>query len=72
MDSLPFIWSVAGILMMISETFIPGFVIFFFGLGALANGLLTAVFPGLRPCILPMDLTNISTVLKTIKSMMSE
>ena len=31
-----------------SELLIPGFVIFFFGLGSLVTGILTAVIPGLK------------------------
>ena len=49
MDFVPFVWALLGILLIISEFFIPGFVIFFFGAGALLNGLLTVLFPALRP-----------------------
>ena len=45
---IPFVWFLLGLLMMVGEVFIPGFVIFFFGLGAVVNGILTAVFPFLR------------------------
>lgn len=49
MDFVSFVWSLLGILLIISEFFIPGFVIFFFGAGALLNGLLTMLLPALRP-----------------------
>ena len=49
MELVPFIWSLLGVLLIISEFFIPGFVIFFFGAGALLNGLLTTLLPVLRP-----------------------
>jgi membrane protein implicated in regulation of membrane protease activity len=45
-------WAIAGVILIISEFFIPGFVIFFFGAGALLNALLTAVIQALRPNIL--------------------
>jgi membrane protein implicated in regulation of membrane protease activity len=45
-------WAIAGIILIISEFFIPGFVIFFFGAGALLNALLTAVIPALKSNIL--------------------
>lgn len=44
---VPLIWAILGLAMVVAEFVIPGFVIFFFGLGALINALLTAIFPGL-------------------------
>lgn len=51
MEYLPYIWAAIGILFMGSEFFLPGFVIFFFGLGALATAVLSWIIPGLRPNI---------------------
>lgn len=48
MGFVPLFWLVAGLLMIGSEFLIPGFVIFFFGAGALATGLLTWILPGLE------------------------
>ena len=45
---IPFIWLLLGLLLMVSEVFIPGFVIFFFGFGAVVSGILTAAFPFLK------------------------
>jgi inner membrane protein len=41
------IWAIAGLLLILSEFFIPEFVVFFFGMGALVNALLVVVVPGL-------------------------
>ncbi len=41
------IWAIAGLLLILSEFFIPEFVVFFFGMGALLNALLVVVVPGL-------------------------
>lgn len=49
---LSIFWAIAGIVLIISEFFIPGFVIFFFGAGALLNALLTAVIPPLASSVL--------------------
>ena len=45
--SPPFLWSLLGLLLIASEMFIPGFVIFFFGSGAIITGFLTVLIPGL-------------------------
>jgi inner membrane protein len=44
--SPPFLWSLLGLLLIASEMFIPGFVIFFFGTGAILTGLLSVLIPG--------------------------
>lgn len=49
------IWAALGILMILSEFIVPGFVVFFFGLGALLNALLVGVIPGLASGI-PLQL----------------
>ncbi|KGE71905.1 NfeD family protein [Spirochaeta lutea] len=41
------IWLVLGLGLILSEFALPGFVIFFFGTGALLTGLLTWLIPGL-------------------------
>ena len=41
------VWAILGLVLIGSEFIVPEFVIFFFGLGALAMSLLTALLPGL-------------------------
>jgi inner membrane protein len=41
------IWLIVGIVFMIAEIFVVGFVIFFFGVGALITALLTMLFPNM-------------------------
>jgi inner membrane protein len=43
-----FIWGLLGILLIGAEMFAPGFVIFFFGAGAVLTGILSALIPGLE------------------------
>ena len=43
---IPLIWLIAGLFMIGVEFIIPGFVIFFFGVGALVLSLLTWIIPG--------------------------
>ncbi|RKX88290.1 MAG: NfeD family protein [Spirochaetes bacterium] len=45
--SPPFLWSLLGLLLIAAEMFIPGFVIFFFGSGAIITGFLSILVPGL-------------------------
>ncbi|TVR60548.1 MAG: NfeD family protein [Spirochaetaceae bacterium] len=45
------VWAILGLVLIGSEFIVPEFVIFFFGLGALAMSLLTALLPGLGPQI---------------------
>ncbi|WP_372808390.1 NfeD family protein [Pontiella sp.] len=40
-----FWWTIVGIVLMILELAVPGLVLFFFGLGALATALLVLIFP---------------------------
>lgn len=47
----PLIWAILGLLMIVSEFIVPEFVIFFFGVGALLNSVLTAIFPGIAASI---------------------
>ena len=46
MEYLPYIWAILGIMLMGAEFLMPGFVIFFFGVGALATALISAAIPG--------------------------
>lgn len=41
-------WMIAGILLIASEMLLPGFTIFFFGMGALLTGILSALIPGVK------------------------
>ncbi|MFP4378315.1 MAG: NfeD family protein [Spirochaetales bacterium] len=41
------IWAIIGLVLIVSEFVVPGFVIFFFGAGALLNALLVALVPGI-------------------------
>jgi membrane protein implicated in regulation of membrane protease activity len=47
MDFLPYIWLLVGVLLIGLELLTPGFVVVFFGIGALINGLLSLLIPGL-------------------------
>lgn len=40
-------WIVAGLLLILSEFIVPGFIIFFFGMGALFTGCLMFLFDGM-------------------------
>jgi membrane protein implicated in regulation of membrane protease activity len=61
MDWVSFIWAALGILLILSEFFIPGFVIFFFGAGAVITGILTALLPFLGNSILAQVLIWLGT-----------
>ncbi|MFO7849270.1 MAG: NfeD family protein [Spirochaetia bacterium] len=45
LTSPSFVWGLAGFLLIASEIIVPGFVIFFFGSGALLTALASAVLP---------------------------
>ena len=51
MELLPAIWAIAAVALMAAELFIPGLVVFFFGVGAAAVALLTALVPALRSSV---------------------
>lgn len=38
-------WLIAGVILMVSEFIVPGFIIVFFGLGACITGVLALLFP---------------------------
>lgn len=42
-----FIWGLLGVLLIASEMLIPGFVIFFFGSGAIVTAILSVIIPGI-------------------------
>jgi len=52
MDFIPYLWVLAGILLACLEIFTPGFVVIFFGIGALMTGILALIFPGLNQNLL--------------------
>ena len=47
----PVVWAVLGLVFIVSEFVVPEFVIFFFGVGALFNSVLTAIFPSIAASI---------------------
>ncbi len=52
MDFLPLLWLLAGVLLIGLELLTPGFVVIFFGIGALLTGLLSLLIPGLSSSVL--------------------
>ncbi len=48
MGIIPLYWILLGLIMIGSEFLIPGFVIFFFGAGAILTGILSWLVPGLE------------------------
>ena len=52
MDFTAIIWAVLGFILIISEFFVPGLVIIFFGAGALLTAIISAIIPGLSSSIL--------------------
>jgi inner membrane protein len=42
-----FLWALLGLILIGSEFILPGFIIFFFGAGALITALLSVIFPGI-------------------------
>lgn len=47
----PLIWAIVGLALVVAEFVVPEFVIFFFGVGALLNSVLVAIFPGIANSI---------------------
>ncbi len=43
-----FFWILLGLVLVGAEMFIPGFVVFFFGIGAVLTGIITAILPFLK------------------------
>lgn len=52
MDWLPYIWILAGVLLAGLELLTPGFVVIFFGIGAVITGILSLFIPGLSQNLL--------------------
>ena len=42
-----FLWALLGLLLIGTEFILPGFIVFFFGAGALVTALLSLLFPGI-------------------------
>lgn len=47
----PLIWAIFGLALILAEFAVPEFVVFFFGVGALLNSVLTALIPGLAASV---------------------
>lgn len=61
------IWFIIGILLLLSEFLIPGFTIFFFGVGALITSLLLVIFPSLDAHVwLQVVIFTISSIVSLI------
>jgi membrane protein implicated in regulation of membrane protease activity len=56
-DFLPYIWLLAGVLLIGLELLTPGFVVVFFGIGALITGILSLIIPGMSNSLLAQFLT---------------
>jgi len=56
-----FIWALIGLLFIGLEFAFPGFVVFFFGVGALITSLLSAIIPGLKSSMIPQILIWLGT-----------
>lgn len=61
MDFLHLIWLIGGFGLILLEFILPGFVIFFFGAGALLTGILTWLIPGLSSSVLLQALLWLGT-----------
>ncbi|HEQ71189.1 MAG TPA: NfeD family protein [Spirochaetia bacterium] len=51
MEFLPYLWILAGVILAGMELLTPGFVVIFFGIGAVITGLLSLLIPGLSESI---------------------
>lgn len=59
-----FLWTLLGLLLIGAEMFIPGFVIFFFGIGAVVTGILSVFIPGIAGSFMSQGVVwIISTIL---------
>ncbi|MGL1893742.1 MAG: NfeD family protein [Spirochaetaceae bacterium] len=58
-------WFVIGVLLLLSEFLIPGFTIFFFGLGAILTSAIILIIPPLR------DQTAVQIIIFTVVSIIS-
>jgi membrane protein implicated in regulation of membrane protease activity len=54
-------WMVAGFIMLATETLVPGFFLFFFGIGAVFMGFFQLVFPGVPLWIELLIFLSVST-----------
>lgn len=53
---LAIVWLIAGLVLMLMEFVIPGFVIFFFGLGGIVTGVAVWLFPSIEGSIVAQGL----------------
>lgn len=44
-EYIPVIWAITGLILIVSEFWVSGFVIFFFGVGAIINALIIVLLP---------------------------
>lgn len=58
-----YIWIIVGLLLMLSEFVIPGFVIFFFGVATIIVGLIQALFPSVPIAVWMITTCILGTVL---------
>jgi len=56
-------WIVAGLLLILSEFIVPGFLIFFFGVGAMLTGCLMLCFNGMPVYLQLLNFAVVSVVL---------
>lgn len=61
MENIITFWFIIGILLLLSEFLIPGFIIFFFGLGAMITSLILLIFPPIRE-LFPLQIITFTTV----------
>ena len=66
---IPLIWFLVGLALVASEFIVPGFVIFFFGVGAMLTGVLSAFIPGLDTNIFMQTIIWMSSSLISLFSM---
>lgn len=66
MDYISLIWLISGLLLIGAEFIIPGFVIFFFGVGAVILSMLTWLIPGFRSSFILQIIIWLSTSIFTL------
>jgi len=66
MGYIPLIWLIAGLLLIGAEFIIPGFVIFFFGVGAIIISALTWLIPGFQSNFILQIIIWLSTSMLTL------
>ncbi|RPJ05870.1 MAG: NfeD family protein [Spirochaetaceae bacterium] len=61
MDFIPYLWILIGVILSGLELLTPGFVVIFFGIGAVITGLLSLIIPGMNTNILAQFITWIAS-----------